>query len=233
MAKSEKTQAGGSCLRQLLVMILLIGGLVLGGGLAFIPQAQDLTDIGGYGASADAAPPRDLKAVLQNAVARRYALTLTEAEINQWLGRTLVAKQGGALAAWVTFDRVWVRLEDGRAEVVMARKILGQPFTVSMYLQVEQTEGPKGVLTEVLLQGGPYFQTNLPLPPRGGRLGKLVVPQGFLLLVLPAYERLAALFSDEIHLGFEEMARVKIEKGRLVMDPQGPSNDLSGLPQAF
>lgn len=233
MANSAQTPAGGGCLRQLLVMILLTGGLVLGVALAFIPQAQNLSDLGGYGAAADAAPARDLKTVLQNAVTRRYPVTLTETEINQWLGRTLVARQGGGLAGSVTFERVWVRLEDGRAEVVMARKILGLPFTVSMYLQVAQTEGPKGVLTEVLLHGGPYFPSNLPLPPRGGRFGKLVVPQGFLLLVVPAYERLAAMFSDEIHLGIEEMSRVKIEKGRLVMDPQSPSDDMSVLPQSF
>lgn len=231
MANSAKTQAGGGCLRKLLMMILLIGGLVLGVALAFVSQAQNLTDIGGYGAAA--APARDLKTVLQNAVTRRYAVTLTETELNQWLGRTLVAKQGGCLAGQVTFERVWVRLEDGRAEVVMERKILGLPFTVSMYLQVEQTEGPKGVFTEVLLHGGPYFQSNLPLPPRGGRFGQLVVPQGFLHLVVPAYERLAALFGDEIHLGIEEMARVKIERGRLVMDPRSPSEDLPGVPQSF
>jgi len=233
MANSAKTQAGGGCLHKLLVMLLLTGGLVMGVALAFIPQAQHLMDLGGYGVAEDAACARDLKTVLQNAVTRRYAVTLTETELNQWLGRALVAKQGGRLAGSVTFERVWVRLEDGRAEVVMERKILGQPFTVSMYLQVEQTEGPKGVFTEVLLHGGPYFQSNLPLPLRGGRLGQLVVPQGFLLLVMPAYERLAALFSDEIHLAFEEMSRVKIEKGRLVMDPRSPSEDLPGLPQSF
>ena len=69
--------------------------------------------------------------------------------------------------------------------------------------------------------------------PRGGRFGKLVVPQGFLLLVMPAYEKLVPLFREEIHLGFEEMARIKIEKNRLVLDPREPSGDPSGLPQTF
>ena len=233
MANSSKTQPGGGCLHKLLVWVLVAGGLVLVVALSFIPQAQDLTNLGGYGVAAESAPARDLKLLLQRAVDHKYSVTLTEADLNQWLGRTLVTRQGGRLAEWVSLDRVWVRLEDGCAEVIMARTILGQPFTVSMFLQVERMEGPKGVFTEVQLHGGPYDHTTLPLPPRGGRFGKLVVPQGFLLLVVPAYARLADLFRDEIHLGFEEMSRVKIEKGRLILDPRDPSDDPTGLPQSF
>ena len=233
MANSSKTPAGGGCLHKLLAWILVVGGLALGVALSFIPQAQDLTDLGGYGVAPGAAPVRDLKLLLQRAVDRGYSVTLTESDLNQWLGRTLVTQQGGRLAQWVSLDRVWVRLEDRCAEVIMARTILGHPFTVSMFLQVERMEGPKGVFTEVLLHGGPYDHTTLPLPPRGGRFGKLVVPQGFLLLVVPAYERLADLFRDEIHLGFEEMAHVKIENGRLVLDPRETSGEHPELPQTF
>jgi len=109
---------------------------------------------------------------------------------------------------------------------------MGKPFTVSMYLKVEQIQGLKGVETKLLMHGGPYLD-NLPRPPRGGRFGQLVVPQGFLLLVMPSYQKLAELFSSEIHLGFEEMARIRIEKNRLVLDPREPSDDAAGLPQTF
>ena len=40
-------------------------------------------------------------------------------------------------------------------------------------------------------------------------LGQLVVPQGFLLLVMPAYQKIPGLFPAEINLAFEEMARIK------------------------
>lgn len=229
MADSSETQTGGGCLRKLLFLFLLTGAAGLGVAMYFIVQPQDLSDIGGYGQAEKASPARDLKAVLHNAIDRGYPVTLTETEINQWLGRTLVAKQGGLLAGPVLLERVWVRLLDGRAEVVMERKIMGKPFTVSMFLKVEQLQGPKGVMTEVHLHGGPYA-ASLPLPPRGGRFGKLVVPQGFLLLVMPAYEKLAALFRDELHLAFEEMSRIKIESHRLVLDPREPSTDLPGIP---
>jgi hypothetical protein len=232
MAKSAKSQSGGGCLHKLLVSILLASGLALALAMSFIPMAQDLTDVGGYGANTTTAPAQDIRQVLKNAVTRKYEVTLTETDINQWLGRTLATKQGGRLAGSVSLDRVWVRLSDGCAEVVMARTILGLPFTVSMFLQIEQKQGPKGTITEVLLHGGPY-QNILPLPPRGGRFGKLVVPQGFLLLVMPAYERLAGVFQQEIHLGCEEMSRVKIEQGRIVMDPRDPSENTLDMQPAY
>ncbi len=232
MADSSKSKSGGGCLGKFLFLVVLLSAGMLGCALFFITRPQDLTDIGGYGPQGKAAPVRDLKTVLKNSVTRGYPVTLTEAEINQWLGRTLTTKQGGLLAANVTLDRVWIRLEDGHAEVVMERRIMNHPFTVSMFLQVAQTESVKGLHTEIQLHGGPYHES-LPKPPRGGRFGRLVVPQGFLLLVMPAYRNLAALFQEEIHLGFEEMARIKIEKNRLVLDPRIPGADASGLPQTF
>ncbi len=146
MADSSKTQSLGRRLLKWLILILLADVCGLGVALFFMAQPQDLTDLAGSGPPLKSAPARDLKAVLQNAIDRGYPLTLTETEINQWLGRTLVAKQGGLLAGIVSLERVWVRLEDGHAEVVMVRKIMGQPFTVSMFLKVEQSQGPNGTL---------------------------------------------------------------------------------------
>lgn len=233
MSNESTTRSGDGGLHRLLVSIVVTGCVALGLALAFIPQAQDLSDIGGYTTAAQGGPTRDLRPALQSALARQHELTLSETEINQWLGRTLVAKQSGGFANAVTLERVWVRLLDGYAEVVIARKILGLPFTVSMFLQVAKTQESNGTLTEVLLHGGPYAPSLPSVPLRGGRFGKLVVPQGFLLLVMPAYARLADVFRDEIHLGFEEMAHVKIAKGSLVMDPRERETDTSGRPKSF
>jgi hypothetical protein len=51
-----------------------------------------------------------------------------------------------------------------------------------------------------------------------------VVPQGFLMLVVPAYEQLAGIYQEEIHLAFEEMSRIRIEPNRLVLDPRPDGN---------
>ena len=105
----------------------------------------------------------------------------------------------------------------------MERTVMGQPLTLSMYVRVEQTLSVKGTTqTTVLRDGGPF----LPEIPRlgklvkGGRFGRLVVPQGFLLLVLPAYEKLANAYRRELELGFEEMSRITLGDGKLVLDPR-------------
>lgn len=232
MGDDSKTKSGGGCLSKLVLLFLLVAAAGLGTAVFFVARPQDLSDVGGYGPSAAKRNARDLKVVLQNSINRGYAVTLTEAEINQWLASVLTAKQGGALGGQISLERVWVRLLDGHAEVIMERKIMGQPFTVSMFLRPEQLQGLKGVENNVHLDGGPYHPDVL-YPPRGGRFGRLVVPQGFLILVKPAYEKLAVLFKDEIRLAFEEMSRVKIEKNSLVLDPRDPQDGVMKLPMSF
>jgi len=184
-------------------------------------QPQDLSDIHGY--APDSRPPsrHDLGQQLQNSLDRAYPVTFTEGEINGWLLSTLQTRQGGLLAEHVALDGVWVRLEDGRAEVVLERKLLGRPFTVSMYLQVEHSETDQGTTTEVQFHGG-EFHPYLPFPKCGGRFGRLPVPQGFLHLVLPAFKNLAAVFPEELRLGFVEMPRVDFADDRITFDPRGP-----------
>ena len=229
---SKSKKSGGGCLGKLAVLVILLGGLGIGTAVFFIAQPQDLTDIGGNSPAVRAVPVRDLKVVLQNSLDRGYQVTLTETEINQWIGRNLKTKQGGLLGSQVSLDRVWVRLDDGVAEIVTVRSFMGRPFTISMFLKIEQFQGARSVQTAAHLHGGPYHP-QIPLPKRGGRFGRLVVPQGFLILVLPAFEKLSKAFHEEIDLGINRMARVRIEKNRLVLDPNEPGGDASGLPQSF
>jgi hypothetical protein len=231
MSDSTPSRSGGGCFSKLLMLVMLAAASGLGSAIYFAVQPQDLSDLANPGAPMSAEQNRDLKVVLQSSIDRGYKLTLSEAEINQWLGRTLLTKQGGFLEGKVTLDRVWVRLEEGCAEVIMARRFLGKPFTVSMFLQVQRIEGLQGTATEIQLHGGP-FHPDVPNPPRGGRFGKLVVPQGFLVLVMPAYEKLAALFVEEIRLGFQEMARIRLEKDGVALDPREPMGE-QGMPKPF
>lgn len=231
MAEPTPHRSGGGCFSKLIMLLLLAatGGVVA--AVFYASQPQDLTDIGGYGPNAKALPERDMKVVLRNAIDRGYAVTLSEAEVNQWLSRTLSTKQGGPLASQISLDRVWVRFEESRAEVIMERHFMGKPFTVSMFLQVSRMENLKGITTEIELHGGPYH-ADFPNPPRGGRFGKLTIPQGFLILVMPAYQKLAEAFPDEIRMAFSEMSRIKIEKGSIVLDPREPLG-VGGIPTTF
>jgi hypothetical protein len=224
MADSSNSGSSGGCLRRLFSFVTLMLVFGLGTAMFFVSQPQDLSDIGGYEPAAGGESSRDLTAVLRASLERGHSLTISETEINRWLGQTLSAKQSGLLASKVSFDRVCVRLEDGMAEVIMKRSAFGRPFTVSMFVKVEQTEGQGGRRTVVHRHGGEY-SPNLPKPMRGGRFGRLVVPQGFLVMVIPAYAKLADAYREEIRLGFEEMAGIRIESNRLVLDPrQNPSS---------
>lgn len=220
MADEVKLKPKGSCLGKLVTLVALAGVAGLGAAVFFIARPQDLSDIKGI---AGTSKSRDLRAVLQSAVDRGYEVTLTEEEINLYLKQTLLAKQGGMLEKAVAFDGVRVRLEEGRAEIIMQRSVMGQPLTLSMFVRVEQTLDLKGTTqTTVMRDGGPLIP-QLPRAERivkGGRFGQLVVPQGFLLLVLPAYEKLATAYQKELELGFEEMSRITMSDGKLVLDPR-------------
>lgn len=231
MAEPTQPKSGGGCFSKLLLLVLLVaaGGLAM--AIYSAVQPQDLADLKNPAPVANPGPQRDVKVVLKNAIDRGFPVTLQETEINQWLARTLVCKQGGFLEGKVTFDRVWVRLEEGVAEVIMERQFLGKPFTISMYLQVERMESLQGVFTNIRPDGGPYHP-DFPHPPKGGRFGKLVVPQGFLYIVLESFQKLAAQFPEEIELGMTNMSRITLEKGRIVLDPREPLGQ-QGMPQSF
>ena len=228
MGKKEKEEAEGKkkggCLGKLFGLLVFAVIVGLGVALYFISLPQDLSDVGGYAPAAEspASPPRDIEAVLRKSIEGDYSVTLSETELNNWLGRELKLKQGGELAQWVSLKRVWVRLRDGVAEIIIVRDVAGYPLTTSMFLQVEQNETAKGITTEIHLHGG-GFHPDVPIPSRGGRFGQLTVPQGFLIMVMPDFEKIAKLFEAEIDLGFSQMARIKIEDKRIVLDPKQPT----------
>lgn len=235
MASEEaKIKKKGGCFGRLVTLFTFFGLALVGAGVFFMVQAQDLSDVEGRGPTEVSNKARDLKEVLRNSSERGYALTLRESEINRYLAQTLKGKQTGPLADKVSLREVLVRLETDRAEVVMVREVVGLPITVSMYLRVEQLENPDGsVSTQIHRDGGPYHD-EVPNPVIGGRFGRVPVPQGFLYLVLPSFESLARQFrtpSDpssggriipEKEMDFiEDMARIRMEEGKLILDPNG------------
>lgn len=215
-----------------LFWLLFIAGL--GTGLWFIYQPQNLADVDGWETSPASASKRDLKEVIHNAIERGYSVTLSQDEINAYLARTLSVRQGGLLSQQVTLDGVRVRLESGRAEVILLRKIFGRPFTTSMYVQVVQTETADGKSHLDIVPHGDRYVKDSPLPNEGGRFGRLVVPEGFLHLVMPSFAKLGGLFSKQVGDGWEDdfhlksIARIRIEDDRIVLDPVGPQNGLPG-----
>lgn len=230
MAKDEdKKKAKGGCLGKLMGLIVFATIVGLGAAIYFVTQPQDLTDLQESPESSGEVDrsARDIQEVLRKAIQGDYSVRLSEKELNGWLESQLDLNQGGELGANVSLRRVWVRLTDDVAEVIFERDVAGFPMTTSMFLQVEQLETAEGMRTNVHLHGGGYHEL-LPIPARGGRFGQLTVPQGFLNLVLPDFQKLAEVFQPEIKLGFEEMASIKIEDGYLVLDPSAPERKGKG-----
>jgi hypothetical protein len=229
----ERAKKGG-CLGKLFGLLVFVVIAGLGTALYFVSLPDDLTDIGGYApvAEAPASPPRDIEAVLRKSVEGDYSVTLSETELNNWLSRELKLRQGGELAEWVSLKRVWVRLRAGVAEIIIERDVAGRPLTTSMFLQVEQNETANGTATKIHLNGG-GFHADVPAPTRGGRFGRLTVPQGFLILVMDDFEKIAQLFPAEIELGFSRMARISIEDKRIMLDPKRPPRNAAAGEQNF
>lgn len=229
----DKKKKSG-CFGKLLGLLILIVFVGLGVSGYFISKPQDLTDIAGYepDAGEGVSPPRDLQTVLRKSIEGGYSVTISEKELNAMLAAKMEMEQGGLLGEWVKIKSVRVRLEKDVAEVIIEREIEGYPFTTSMFLQVEQNEDQKGITTEVHFHGGGYHEL-LPKPTRGGRFGQLTVPQGFLILVMPDFRKIAEAFDDEIELGFRRMARVKIEDNRLTLDPNMPAQEAGDGENSF
>lgn len=217
MADEPKYKSRG-CIARLFSTFLFLISVALAVALYFVFQPQDLSDVEGYGEGAGPAQ-RDLGLAFRNAVDRGYDLRLSEEELNRWLAGTLEMKQGGLVSESVKLEGIAVRLEKDMAEIVMLRTVFGRPFTVSMFLRIEQTESSDGISTRLHRDGGAYMES-FPNLKKGGRFGKLVVPQGLLLLVIPSFAELKDQFKDEISNGIEKMARVRIEEGILVLDPR-------------
>lgn len=230
----EPKKKKGGCMGKLLGLLVFAVIAGLGAAIYHITLPQDLSDIGGYSPSltTPASPPRDMKAVLTMAIEGDYSVQLSETELNHWFARELELKQGGELAEWVTLKRVWVRLREDVAEVIIERDVAGYPLTTSMFLQVEQTETAKGISTQIHLHGGGFHEM-VPIPSRGGRFGQLTVPQGFLIMVMPDFRKIAGIFETEIDLGFQRMSRIRIEDKRLTLDPKKPTRTDGAGEQIF
>jgi len=192
---------------------------LLGIAVVCVLVPQDLSDVEGYGVDPSSAKARDLEAVLTKSVANGHEVSLSEREINLWLAREVGVVQKGKLSGVVGAGRVWVRFEDEVAEVIIERRVFGQRMTWSMFVQISQEQLTDEISKKTLLHGGPYLES-VPIIHRGGRFGCLVLPQGYLHLVISEYKKLAVVCSNEIHLALEEMRSVRIEKGKLVLNPR-------------
>ncbi len=208
-APPPKKKSG--CLKNVFFLSLL--ALVALGLLAYLSfDPQDLSDIQGYRDKPGLAPPagRNLATVLENAAKNGHGVRITEKEINEYLLRTLKFEQGGVFKGRMAAKGVWVRLEEGVAEVIIEREVMGERrHTISMFLRPEQKEGDDGsMLTKV------HRST--------GRWGRTRIFRGFMLLTKSSFENLAATYSDEFEIlqtMFKKKVRITITADHIELSP--------------
>lgn len=156
-------------------------------------EPQDMSDIEGY-RQADAAP--DIPNLLYKASKQNSTLTLSEADINRYLAKTLKISQQGLSATVSRPHGVGIRLHDGFLEVILERQIFDRfTQTISMYLTIQTVidENSPHPQIRVDFSGGEPLSFNVLC---GGKIGMVPVPQGYMILLRPALENLAQCYSD-------------------------------------
>jgi len=200
---SQRTQRLQSAvlLLAVLLLVLLLTSLVL----SFLPQ--DLSDLKGRDESSEV--PRKLERVLENAAAKEIAVTISEEELNRWISSRLQGQQTGPLQNSVSYQGTWFRLKEGGIDIIIEREAFGRPHTVAATFEIEQLEEGSGSSTQIHW--------------RGGRLGQLPVPQGYLHLVRSSYLALAEALQMEVNslttlLGGQ--VSLSIQEDSLVLRPR-------------
>ncbi|MDP0492083.1 MAG: hypothetical protein Q7Q71_13625 [Verrucomicrobiota bacterium JB023] len=210
MSERSKRLQSAVLLFALVLLIFLVTTILL----SFLPQ--DLSDLQGRKEDGSVeAGGRNLERVLSNAEEQGITVTLSEEEINQWLGTKLAGQQEGLLKGQVSYKGTWIRLEEGYLDVIIEREAFNRPHTVAMKVEIEQLEESSG-------------RMNSQIHWRGGRLGQMPVPQGYLLLVMNSFKALAEAMEPEVSALqslLEGRGVVTIEEEKLKIEPRDRSED--------
>ncbi len=192
-------------------IILGIGWVVY---QTWIPQ--NLSDLSGY-RQADVAP--NIPELLRQANKKNAALTLTENDVNRYLASTLKASQNGILSPLARPNGVGIRFHDNYMEIIIERRIgISTMQTVSMYVTVVQEAAGTSPLPVTRLEFCASVDKNNVVS-RGGTLGRLVVPQGYMIFLRPAFENLAQAYGDILDSIVDSGKIIRISKGRVDLLP--------------
>lgn len=197
-------------------IILGIGWVVY---QTWIPQ--DLSDLPGY-RQADVAP--NIPELLRQANKKNAALTLTESDVNRYLASTLKASQNGILSPLARPNGVGIRFHDNYMEIIIERRIgISSMQTVSMYITVVQEVNGNSTLPVTRLEFCAADDKNNVVS-RGGTLGRLVVPQGYMIFLRPAFENLAGAYKELLDTIVDSGKLIRISEGRvdILPPPQQP-----------
>lgn len=204
----------------------ILGNLIFIGTLAVIAGIgwtvartwipQDLSTLPGYKQSGGEA---NIPELLRQAVKKNVALTLTEEDVNKYIASTLKASQQGILSPIAKPNGVGIKFHDGYMEIIIERQIASRYLqTVSLFVTVIQEENPSSPLPVTRLE----YRENNEQPSyveKGGTLGRVSVPQGYMILLMPAFENLADAYQDFLSSIIDNGRIIRISKGHIDFMP--------------
>lgn len=205
MSDKDKKRSGGIIVRLIkLVALLLLVGVLYGAYLA--SQAQNLDDVGGYGEE-NLVAGRNLYGEIREGVRAGEVIRISERDLNAYVQENIELKQSGTLAEKVSARDIWVRLEKEVMEVIIEREVWGYPHTLSAKFR----------FPDIAMGDG---RTKPAMEWDSVSVGQLRLPQGYGLLMVDGFEKLAEALEAELEPAFREMGKISVEKGMLVLDPR-------------
>ena len=224
MKKSARSKNGFSMVKTVTTLVVLGVLAAMGGFVYYGWQGADLAGISGrdgISRGQSAIGYVDIERKVRNALNADVEVTLTEAELNQYIAKNVRLKQGGFMKDFATVKGVYVDLKPDLMEIFIEREIaqygeggkiktdVFQPFThtVSMKLKIYTVVDEDGVTTR---------KVEFP----GGTIGKAPTPGLMVTVVKDSFDQLAEHFKTERELGYEKMTTITVGDGFITLDPR-------------
>jgi len=206
-------------LKTVITLLVLVILTAIGGFVYFGWQGADLSDVSGK--KGIAIGYVDVERKVRNALNANAEVTLTEAELNQYIAKNLKMKQGGFMKGFAKVKGVYVDLKPDMMEIFIEREIaqygekgavktdVFKPFThtVSMKLKIYTVVDETGMTT---------LKVEFP----GGSIGKAPTPGLMVTVVKASFDQLAEHFKAETDLGYKKMTSITVGDGFIKLDPR-------------
>jgi len=211
-------------LKMVISLIALMVLALIGGFVYFGWQGADLSGVSGREGLSNRQTTIgyvDIERKVRNALNANVEVTITEADLNQYIAKNVKMKQGGFMKGFATVRGVYVDLKPDIMEIFIEREIaqygeagviktdVFKPFihTVSMKLKIFTVVDENGVTTR---------KVEFP----GGTIGKAPTPGLMVTIVKGSFDQLAEHFKAETALGYKKMTSITVGDGFIKMDPR-------------
>ena len=183
-------------------VMLLVVALAIAYLMVMVMIPKDLSSIAGYSPDEDDKKPvrNILRESLDTLIARDKQLVLSEEDVNRYLRKRVVGKQGGPMGGFMKFNGVFIDFKKGYVEAYVERSIFGFPFTMSCRVKLER------------------FKRQVSVVGDGGTIGSQNIPRAQLSPIIKVFQRVAKVCEDDWAI-MRKMADIQFEEDRMILIP--------------